>query len=63
MCVWVYVCVCDLETSKRGGVGPVWALAPQEEEKVGGTLFAGERMGMYVIITKGLNKNTVLLIN
>jgi len=32
--MFVFVCVCvsgyDLETSKRGGEGPIWAAMPQE---------------------------------
>ena len=25
------VIVCDLETLKRGGLGPIWAIAPQKK--------------------------------
>ena len=33
MCVCVCVCVsvCDLEKSKRGGLGPIWAVASHKE--------------------------------
>ena len=29
---WEYVTVCDLGTSKRGGLGPIWGIAPEEKE-------------------------------
>ena len=35
MCVCVYICVClivcDLETSQRGGLAPIWAIAPKKK--------------------------------
>jgi len=31
VCVSVCVCVCDLGKSKRGGLGPIWAVAPHKE--------------------------------
>ena len=32
--VRVSLTVCDLETSKRGGLGPIWDVAPQKETTV-----------------------------
>ena len=32
--VRVSLTVCDLETSKRGGLGPIWDVVPQKETTV-----------------------------
>jgi len=29
---WVYLTVCDLDTSKRGGIGGIWAVASQNKK-------------------------------
>jgi hypothetical protein len=31
-CVCVFLNVCNAETSKRGGLGPIWAVAPEQKE-------------------------------
>ena len=31
VCVCVCVSVCDLQTSKQGGLGPIWTVAPQKK--------------------------------
>jgi len=40
VCVWCGVCVCvclivcGLETSKRGGLGPMWAVGLQKTDRI-----------------------------